>query len=226
MLNKIDDAVAKYFFVSTRSVLEFLILFLVMIVADPVLLSVKTGIVVSVLGLVVRIIASAFRYNSSEFMVRGPYRFVRHPHVLGSILILVGICLAGRSAAITVLSLVTVGIYYGLLIRVEEKEMNRLWGTRFLIFKAHVSAIFPQLIPAVPVGGEDKTYSLRVALTRSRMRELSTILGVFVIFLLLYWRSSLANPNYYNITLAVIGLFFVIVRPIYYRSFKNRRLAY
>lgn len=204
-----------------RSFVGFTIIMAALLWGEPNLPSLYIGCLIGFLGIITRILAAAYRYTEAEFMIRGPYRFVRHPHHLGSLLIVIGLSVISRNIYIMLASIIIVGYIYNSHVKIEEEQLADLWGSRYLIFKSNVSAIFPQLIPFVPAGGETHKHSVKNALFRSRSRELLAFAGFCVTLLLLFWKHRAENLQLYYTVVSCIGLMFVIIRPAYYRFYKK-----
>jgi len=85
----------------------------------------------------------------ARFVVRGPYRHVRNPMILGAILMLVAESLILRSLP---LALWTIIFFAGNLLYFplsEEKGLERRFGESYRIYKANVPRWVPRLRPWV-----------------------------------------------------------------------------
>ena len=74
---------------------------------------------------------------------RGPYRFVRHPGYLGSLLCLNGIALASDSATIFAASIATTFAAYVYRIRVEDMMLVAAFGASYENYRREVGALLP-----------------------------------------------------------------------------------
>ncbi len=83
-------------------------------------------------------------FVSGEFRTPGAYRAVRHPMMLG---MLVGLWACGEMSALrlSVSVLMTAYVFFG--VRLEERDLVALFGTRYLDYAARVPQIFPRLGP-------------------------------------------------------------------------------
>jgi protein-S-isoprenylcysteine O-methyltransferase len=75
----------------------------------------------------------------------GPYRFVRHPGYLGSLLTLNGIALASGSAPVFLLSLAATAAAYAYRIRVEDAMLVARFGASYEAYRREVGALLPFL---------------------------------------------------------------------------------
>jgi protein-S-isoprenylcysteine O-methyltransferase Ste14 len=75
----------------------------------------------------------------------GPYRFVRHPGYLGSLLTMTGIALATGNAAVLVLSLVATFAAYAHRIRAEDAMLVAAFGDPYEAYRREVKALIPFL---------------------------------------------------------------------------------
>jgi protein-S-isoprenylcysteine O-methyltransferase Ste14 len=73
----------------------------------------------------------------------GPYRFVRHPGYLGSLLCLNGIALASGNAIVFLASLVATFIAYAYRIRVEDAMLIAAFGPAYESYRHDVNAVVP-----------------------------------------------------------------------------------
>jgi protein-S-isoprenylcysteine O-methyltransferase Ste14 len=74
---------------------------------------------------------------------RGPYRFVRHPGYLGSLLCLNGIGLASGNALVVVASFLATCTAYGYRIHVEDAMLIRAFGETYEQYRRSTGALVP-----------------------------------------------------------------------------------
>ena len=74
---------------------------------------------------------------------RGPYRWVRHPGYLGSLLCLNGIALASGNAIALAASLAATAAAYAYRIRVEDEMLVRTLGEAYAAYRREVAALIP-----------------------------------------------------------------------------------
>jgi protein-S-isoprenylcysteine O-methyltransferase len=74
----------------------------------------------------------------------GPYRFVRHPGYLGSLLCLNGIGLASGNTLVAVASIVITGVAYAYRIRVEDAMLVGVFGESYVEYRRNTTALFPR----------------------------------------------------------------------------------
>jgi protein-S-isoprenylcysteine O-methyltransferase Ste14 len=114
------------------------------------------GVGPGAVGLLLRlwaVLALRERYTRTLLLVgddhaierRGPYRFVRHPGYLGSLLCLNGIALASGNAPVLVASIVTTSAAYAYRIRVEDAMLVARFGTAYEEYRHEVRALVPFL---------------------------------------------------------------------------------
>jgi protein-S-isoprenylcysteine O-methyltransferase Ste14 len=215
--------VFRWFKLTPLQATELFLCSLILFTAAPSERSILVGGVVAGLGITIRLIASGYRYSEDSFKVRGPYRYVRHPHHLGSIVIGVGFAVAGQNLIVAIFSFASLAIFFRAMIIQEERRLARSWGPRYAIFRANVSAIIPQLIPFVAAGGEGSRFSLKNSLVTNHYREINKLVLVFGGFLCLYWTSFLEDRSYYIAVIASLLAVFLLFRGFYYGyAGKNR----
>jgi protein-S-isoprenylcysteine O-methyltransferase Ste14 len=73
----------------------------------------------------------------------GPYRFIRHPGYLGSLLCLNGIGLASGNNLVVGASILITGAAYGYRIRVEDAMLIRAFGEPYKSYRQSTGALIP-----------------------------------------------------------------------------------
>lgn len=119
-----------------------------------------TGVMLGVLGLGLRLSAVLTlreRYTrtllvQTEHTVErsGPYRWVRHPGYLGSLLCLNGIALSSGNAAVLAASLLATGAAYSYRIKVEDEMLVWALGAPYAEYRSQVRALLPIRRPTRP----------------------------------------------------------------------------
>jgi protein-S-isoprenylcysteine O-methyltransferase len=111
------------------------------------------GVVAGLLGLLVRLWALlTLRHRFTRTLLvheghtverGGPYRFVRHPGYLGSLMTLNGVALASGSAPVFVASLAATSVAYAHRIRAEDAMLVAAFGEAYESYRREVGALFP-----------------------------------------------------------------------------------
>lgn len=112
----------------------------------PALLAVGAALVL--LGVAGRVWAAGLLHKGRELCVDGPYRFVRHPLYLGSILGAVGFCLMANSLWAWVLLLPLFLLVYGWQVCDEERALAKRFGEAHAAWARRVPRLWPRLTPA------------------------------------------------------------------------------
>ena len=123
----------------------------------PVLIQL-IGVTLLVLGLVL-FVASLWRFTTEgkgtlapwdpprEFVVNGPYRFVRNPMISGVILFLFGEALVLRSFPHSIWAVCFLAINLIYIPLVEEPQLERRFGESYREYCRHVRRFIPRLRP-------------------------------------------------------------------------------
>ena len=169
--------------------------------------SVFVGLAISALGLILLVWLNGYPHGErSEISVfAGPYRFVRYPMVLSRCFIMMGLLLASRQPALYCLAVLILTPLYHRLSRAEDDIMARELGPVASEYRALVSGLIPQLLPAKILGvstlGLRESFSWRQAICAKRWEAVRVSLMVFIsllghyiwsvrIFSELQWRSG------------------------------------
>ena len=73
----------------------------------------------------------------------GPYRWVRHPGYLGSLLVLTGVAAASGNLLVLLVSLLVTVPAYAYRIRVEDEMLMQVFGDRYAAYRREVAALIP-----------------------------------------------------------------------------------
>lgn len=111
------------------------------------------GVILGALGLLVRlwsVLTLRDRYtrtlltgNDHALERGGPYRFVRHPGYLGSLLCLNGIALASGDLLTAIASIAATGIAYAYRISVEDTMLIARFGASYEMYCREVHSLIP-----------------------------------------------------------------------------------
>lgn len=113
------------------------------------------GVAVAASGLVVRIWAvltlrerytrTLLTQEGQAVERRGPYRRVRHPGYLGSLLCLNGLAMASGNYVVLIASLAATFAAYAHRIRVEDEMLLQAFGEDYAVYRREVAAVIPFL---------------------------------------------------------------------------------
>jgi protein-S-isoprenylcysteine O-methyltransferase Ste14 len=111
------------------------------------------GVAASAIGVLVRLWAvltlrerytrTLLTYDEHAVERGGPYRWVRHPGYLGSLLVLNGLAMASGNTVALVGSLVATIAGYAYRIRVEDEMLVRAFGEAYEAYRREVGAVIP-----------------------------------------------------------------------------------
>lgn len=111
------------------------------------------GVILAGTGLIVRAWAlltlrdrytrTLMTHEEHAFERGGPYRWVRHPGYLGSLLCLNGIAMASGSVPVLVVSMAATVVAYAYRIHVEDEMLVRIFGEPYAAYRREVNALVP-----------------------------------------------------------------------------------
>lgn len=125
-----------------RVPLGFIFAALYIWLARPAWWSIFLGAGISLVGVLVRALASGHVRKNEELTTTGPYGYTRNPLYLGSIVIAIGFAIAARSVWIGVVLIVLFLAIYLPVIRSEEEFLSG----KFANFDEYVAQV-PRLVP-------------------------------------------------------------------------------
>ncbi len=181
--------------------------------------SVFVGSIVSGLGLVLLVWLNGYPQKDVIDIncFAGPYRFVRYPAVLSRCLIMVGLLLASRQPFLYCLAVLILTPLYHRLSRSEDDTMTRELGPAASEYRALVSGLIPQLLPAKILGVSGHRirdpFSLRRALVAKNWEAVRvTLLVVFFLLGHFIWAARIFTEVQWRsgalvLTSLAVGLF-------------------
>jgi protein-S-isoprenylcysteine O-methyltransferase Ste14 len=137
------------------------------------------GVGVALVGLLLRGYAAGHLRKHKELATSGPYAFTRNPLYLGSVLFAAGFSVASHSWISAALLAAYLAVFYPVVIRREQAELETLYGTAFREYAARVPAFWPRLTPATS-GGEQFSWA-----QYRKNREYEAAIGLAVAMLIL-----------------------------------------
>ena len=150
--------------------------------ARPTPWSLVAGGAVAFLGAGLRAWAAGTIRKGRELAVRGPYAFTRNPLYLGSLLIGIGVTVAGARPLFFALFLVFFAGVYWKTMRGEAEALEERFGHAYREYRSRVPILLPRLTPYSPPRGgwaEDRVGGGGFSLPRyNRNREWEALLGL------------------------------------------------
>lgn len=113
----------------------------------PTPLLVAVGALVAMAGLLVRAWAAGVIEKERELATGGPYAHTRNPLYLGSLLLGLGVAVAGGHWAWPALFLAFYAVAYGRTMAAEELLLEERFGQRYRTWAAGVPAFLPRVTP-------------------------------------------------------------------------------
>lgn len=104
------------------------------------------GYIITGTGLLFVIAGWRSIYRSDGIVIKGPYRFLRHPQYLGFLLITGGWLIHWPTIPTIIMWPILLFLYYNLA-KKEEKEMERRFGEKYEQYKQSVPMFIPTLHP-------------------------------------------------------------------------------
>ncbi|MEZ4425108.1 MAG: isoprenylcysteine carboxylmethyltransferase family protein [Gemmatimonadota bacterium] len=154
----------------------------------PALLA--TGAAVALVGLAIRAWAAGYIHKEMELATDGPYAHVRNPLYVGSLLVGLGVTVAGGQWVFVVAFLLFYVTVYGRTARGEAELLSAKFGEHYRAYAARVPLFWPRLTPAAVPGPQPRP---RFTVRRYwKNREYEAALGLLAGFLflaakLLWW---------------------------------------
>lgn len=143
------------------------------------------GVLVSILGLAIRIAAREWKiiHGDGRLVDTGIYGVVRHPMYLGSFLAGMGLCVMLGSLPFAAVYILAFAVVHTLVARGEERLLMETWPEDFATFRSSVPAWAPSPAPLLTaLIGKPGARPLSL---RAIKRETSAVCGVLIAALLI-----------------------------------------
>ena len=151
-----------------------------LVFAQPTWPLLIAGSIVALVGLGIRAYAAGHLEKDRTLAMGGPYGYTRNPLYLGSLLLGVGLVVAGAQWILGVVFVVFFLVVYLPVMRREERNLRKSFGRKFDDYAAAVPLLFPHQKPLNPSPAKFEWNRYR------RNREYEAALGYLagVIFLI------------------------------------------
>lgn len=181
---------ASTFFVRWRVRLGYPLAIAVLWFARPNPLSILVGAVVGLVGLWLRGYSAGFLHKHEILTVTGPYARTRNPLYLGSAILALGAAVATRSWTSAMILCSYFVLFYSIVMRSEENELQSCYGAVFGEYARAVPLFLPRVTAAKFSGGGKATFSFD---QYKKNREYRAALGFLSLIglLVLIWRWRL-----------------------------------
>jgi protein-S-isoprenylcysteine O-methyltransferase Ste14 len=175
------------FFVRWRVRLGYPLAVAVLWFAQPKPLSILVGAVVGLVGLWLRGYSAGFLHKQEILTVTGPYARTRNPLYLGSAILALGAAIATRSWTSAMILCSYFVLFYSIVMRREENELQSRYGSIFSEYAQAVPLFLPRVTAAKFSGGGKAAFSFE---QYKKNREYQAAIGFLSLIglLLLIWR--------------------------------------
>jgi len=121
-----------------------------LVFAQPTLPLLIMGSLVALMGLAVRAYAAGCLEKDRRLALSGPYAYTRNPLYFGSLLIGIGLVLAGAQWALGAAFVIFFLAVYGPVMRREARNLRQRFGQEYEDYAAAVPLFFPWRKPLKP----------------------------------------------------------------------------
>jgi len=157
------------------------------ILAKPTFYSLIGGVVLTVLGLAIRIWACGNLSKEKELTTSGPYRFTRNPLYFGSMILGISTVVACQSWGVLAIFLANFLIIYPVVVRAEKDRMSKLFPEKYQEYSKRVPLFFPTLRPKLPRDPDHRFSWERY----KQNKENRALIGSVIIYLCLIFKTIL-----------------------------------
>jgi protein-S-isoprenylcysteine O-methyltransferase Ste14 len=116
--------------------------------AKPVPALFVAGLVATLAGEAIRVWAAGHLYKNERVTTSGPYAFVKNPLYLGTLLIMVGLCIMASNWVLLAIGLAVFAVYYApFKQRRESGRLRERFGESWTRYDRAVPGYLPRLTP-------------------------------------------------------------------------------
>ncbi|HET8924094.1 MAG TPA: isoprenylcysteine carboxylmethyltransferase family protein [Candidatus Acidoferrum sp.] len=181
---------AGSYFVRWRVRLGYPLAIAVLLFAQPTLRSILCGAVVGAIGLWLRGFAAGYLHKQEILTVTGPYAYTRNPLYLGSAILALGAGIATYSWASTAILIAYFALFYSVVMRREEKELQLRHGAAFEGYARAVPLFFPRLTALKLSGGSAGSFSFAQYKKNHEWQAAAGFLLLLIVLLVIWVFSS------------------------------------
>jgi protein-S-isoprenylcysteine O-methyltransferase Ste14 len=135
----------RHFIGYNRILFSGAVVFLLLILAKPTVLTILLGLPFIVGGAGIRIWSSGYIDKNKALIMDGPYALIRHPLYMGNFVIGLGFAIMAGEFSLLLVFLCAFGIIYLSTIMEEEKYLQELYGQQFSEYVREVPRFIPRL---------------------------------------------------------------------------------
>jgi len=156
--------------------------------ARPQLKWLLCGAGIAIFGLVLRGYAAGHLRKHKQLATSGPYAFTRNPLYFGSVLLAAGFSVASHSWISTLLLGAYLAIFYPVVIRREQGELQALYGAAFVQYASQVPAFWPRLSPAM--ASTERFSWPQYRKNREYEAAIGLVVAMAILWTIMLWRGA------------------------------------
>lgn len=181
-----------------RLVLCYLGIALLIYFSKPDRLSISIGLILIVLGQLLRVWAAGHLVKNKRLTTTGPYAYVKNPLYIGAITIVIGFCIVGMPPwnltlgltdprlILYVLFVAAFFLYYmPRKIKIEGDRLRRIYGDDYTRYEKSVPDMVPRLTPYR--SGDDTRWTWAQTVDNSEHGTIMSLLVGLTLIVLVSW---------------------------------------
>lgn len=188
-----------HFLFKNRSYTPLPFVFLIILFANPVLSTIISGIVLVIIGEMIRIWAVSYAgsetrttgsVGGSQLVTQGPYSITRNPLYIGNIIIYIGVGIMSNAIFpyLQIFGFIYFVFQYYAIIISEEDYLRRTFNDKFRVYENTVGRFFPKFKKVPEEINSNIKPSLTVGLNSEKRTFNSIIIIIFIILLIYFFQ--------------------------------------
>lgn len=200
-MNKVTISKISNTFFKLRSYTPIPFLILMVIFANPNVISLIVGFTIALLGESIRFLGVSWAGSETRttvvaggtfLIVSGPFGYVRNPLYWGNILLYFGIGIMSWALVpyLQIAAVIFFAVQYYFIVYEEEKYLQKEFGAEYDDYCKHVSKFFPRFAPYKNNKLKQPSYNPKAGL-RSEKRTLQAFLSISIVIVIIWIIKSL-----------------------------------
>lgn len=176
------------------------------------------------IGVVWKYYSQYFDFFENQFIVEGPFKYMRYPNILGDVVVTLGIVIACPWFPISMIFLVISLVLFKIKFDLIEKSRGQIHGDKYFEYAHSTPAFLPSLIPFKKtsiVKNERRSINELISIKNQRgLLQALVLFGLGLAYVKVRW--ELTHPGF----LIFLIIFYLVIYWKYFIYHKKNKLRF